>query len=224
MMDRKTFLMKMLGAGVSGCFCGTALAQTLGAQFESSLAQDNAESQEWISGLEKRMVKATETPPSRVAEKARVWLKDLMDNMDAMLDETTKINLMNACGRSCYVNAFGAASEREVPPQLAAAWMKYLKDAGFEIQDNGDVTVVHFGWKRDHQNPLTGLILSDGYCMCELAESIPKGLSPTFCNCSAGYIGEMFKRYLGRTVRVEVLETLISGGSECRFKVEIPRA
>jgi hypothetical protein len=222
-MDRKTFLKNMLGAGVSGCFCGVAWGQTLGAQFEGSLSQDNAENQDWISKMEKRMVKATETPPSRVADKARVWLKDLMDNMDTILDEKTKINLMNACGRSCYANAFGVASEKEVSPQLAEAWMKYLKDAGFEIQDNGSVTVVHFGWKRDHQNPLTGLILKDGYCMCELAESIPKNLSPTFCNCSAGYVGEMFKRYLGKTVKVDVLETLLSGGSECRFRIEIPR-
>ena len=213
----------MLEVGASGCFCGVALWQALGAQFESSLSPDQAESKDWISEMERRMVKATETPSSRVAEKARVWLKDLMDNMDAILDEKMKRNLMNACGRSCYVNAFGVASQTEVSPQLAEAWMKYLKDAGFEIQDHGSVTVVHFGWKRDHQNPLTGLMLSDGYCMCELAESIPKGLSPTFCNCSAGYIGEMFKRYLGKAVRVEVLETLISGGSECRFRIEIPR-
>jgi hypothetical protein len=222
-MDRKTFLKKMLGAGVSGCLCGVALGNALGAQFESSLSNDQAESKDWISKMEKRMVKATEAPPSRVADKARVWLKDLMDNMDALLDEKTKKNLMNACGRSCYVNAFGIASQREVSPQLAEAWMNYLKNAGFEIQDNGSVTIVYFGWKKDHQNPMTGLILSDGYCMCELVESIPKGLSPTYCNCSAGYIGEMFKRYLGKPVNVEIVETLVSGGKECRFKIEIPR-
>ena len=223
-MDRKEFLGRMLQAGASGCFCVAGLVQALTAQSGDPSHQAKSADQEWIDELEKRMVKATETPPSRVAEKARVWLKDLMDNMDTILEHGTKIELMNACGRSCYVNAFGVASEKAVSPQLAEAWMKYLRDAGFEIQENGSATVVYFGWKRDHQNPSTGLILKDGYCMCELAESIPKGLSPTFCNCSAGYIGEMFRRYLGKTVRVEIVETLITGGSECRFKVEIPNA
>jgi hypothetical protein len=222
-MDRKTFIKKAVGACVTGCLCGNALAKTLSDQFEKTGTQTAAGSPDWVSGLESRMVKSTATAPSRVAEKGQLWLKNLLDNMDSMLDEKTKIELMNACGRSCYNGAFGVASEKKVPPEYAEGFLNTLKNQGAEIQDTPNSTIVYYGWQGNHQNPMTGLVLKDGYCMCEFVESIPKGLSPTYCNCSAGYVGEMFKRYLGKPVKVTVISSLISGGSECRFKIEIPK-
>jgi hypothetical protein len=166
------------------------------------------------------MLEASRTPEADRFKKASSWIKDLMDNVDGILDDETKIKLMHACGKSCHIDAFGVAGDEKPTDEMAQRWMAYLKNTGCEIIEDRDVTIVHYSWGRDHQNPW-GLMIKDGYCLCPIVESIPKGLSPTFCNCSAGYVKEMFRRYIGKPIDVELVETLQTGGSDCRFKITI---
>ena len=56
-------------------------------------------------------------------------------------------------------------------------------------------------------------------CGCPIAEKSPEGLSGTFCQCSVGFVRAMFSGYLGKPVRVELLEALKHGGKTCRFKI-----
>ena len=96
-------------------------------------------------------------------------------------------------------------------------------EKGYGLTREGNIRWFHFSWGRDHQNPW-GLIIRDGFCMCPIVEKIVPGLSPTYCNCSAGYVGEMFRRGLGQPVKVSIVETLQMGGKDCIFRVEIPDA
>ena len=70
------------------------------------------------------------------------------------------------------------------------------------------------------QNP-RGLKVSDGYCLCPLIEDGPEIFSPTYCQCSVGYVEMIFKNITGRNTSVELLESLRTGGSSCRFKIEV---
>ena len=219
-MNRKDFLKKFLTTGASACCCAVALGTSLQALTMSSATENDPEAQNWITAMEKRMREASRTPDSDRFRKASIWIKDLINNMDSILDYDTKIKLMHSCGKSCYIDAFGVAAEGQPSPQLAERWMAYLKNAGFEIREEGNVTVVNYSWGRDHQNPW-GLMMKDGFCLCPIVESIPKGLSPTFCNCSAGYVKEMFQRYMGKPVDVELMGTLQTGADDCRFKITI---
>ncbi|MFH2001072.1 MAG: DUF6144 family protein [Planctomycetota bacterium] len=221
-MDRKTFLKILLKTGLSAGCCGAAMGWRLLAQGMDAGATPGQEEQDWIRDFEKRMVKATETPAWRRAQKSQLWIKNLMSNLDSMLDRETGVRLMHACGKSCFLDAFGVASVEKPLPEAAEHWMKYLKDSGFAIEEEGEITVVHYSWGRDHQNPW-GLMIQDGYCMCPVVESIPKGLSPTFCNCSAGYVREMFQRYLARPVKVDLVESLQMGADDCRFRIEFSK-
>jgi predicted hydrocarbon binding protein len=60
--------------------------------------------------------------------------------------------------------------------------------------------------------------------MCPVVESGPTELSRTYCQCSAGYVKEVFERMTGLPCRVEVLESLRTGGTRCRFKIDIAGA
>ncbi|HQT92614.1 MAG TPA: DUF6144 family protein, partial [Candidatus Kryptobacter bacterium] len=60
-----------------------------------------------------------------------------------------------------------------------------------------------------------------GYCLCPLVESGPEGLSGTYCDCSVGYVREMFRTYTGKAVSVELLESLKRGGRTCRFGITV---
>ena len=162
-MNRKQFIKKIFQAGM--CGCGAAMG------FGQSADQD------WIKDLEKRMIKGAETPSWAKVEKAEHWFKALMENMDALLDKETKIGLMQACGRACYIRAFGVAPEEKPSAEESERFLQSLKSRGYEvIQENGSTAVI-YNWGRDHQNPW-GLIMRDGYCMCPLVETGPPGLSP----------------------------------------------
>ncbi len=64
------------------------------------------------------------------------------------------------------------------------------------------------------------------YCHCPWAkESIRKGtlkVSPTFCQCSAGFTKRPFEIIFGQPLEVDVLESVLQGGDVCRFAVHLP--
>jgi hypothetical protein len=64
------------------------------------------------------------------------------------------------------------------------------------------------------------------YCHCpwvkEAFRESTKPLSHVFCNCSAGYYKAYWEIVLAQPVEVEVLESLLTGASVCRFAVRLP--
>ena len=64
------------------------------------------------------------------------------------------------------------------------------------------------------------------YCHCPLArESILSGpeISRNFCYCSAGYEKRPFDVAFGKSVKAEVLQSVLWGDPICRFSIEIPK-
>jgi hypothetical protein len=144
-------------------------------------------------------------PPSRCegqAEFGRRLLTRFMTDMDAQLDEPRRVALMEARGRSCA---------RLGPVRAAQAHKGDL-----------DAFIADFG---RHMGPdglrREGNVVKVKYphCYCPLASEIKEALSPTYCNCSVGWLKEMYETVTGKPVRVEVLETVKRGGQACRFDV-----
>lgn len=220
-MNRKQFIKKSLQAGL--CTCGGILGLGWNSkeEFKISRQQNSPQKAEGLrEDLERRMIKGSETPAWRRLEKAGLWIKDLMKHMDEQLDQETKIKLMQDCGRSCFIRAFGVAEESEPSLQERDRYLQLLESRGFEIHRVGGAIIFSFNWGQYHQNP-TGLMMSDGYCMCPQVETGPLDLSPSYCYCSTGYVMESFERTLGKHVKVELIDSLKMGGKDCIFKVEV---
>jgi len=218
-MNRKQFLKKALQSGLCGCAAALGIGPALEAGNKALLSEGQAGAVAGLShDLHRRMREGSRSPDWARIEKAESWIKFLMDNMDAILDEKTRIKLMNACGRSCYLNAFGVAGEKKPSPEAAERTLQALEKGGFRVERTGEEITVYYGW-AGKQNP-QGLSLKEGFCMCPLVENEIPGLSPTYCNCSAGYVAETLERATGKTVTsVEILESVKRGGKDCRFKV-----
>ena len=64
------------------------------------------------------------------------------------------------------------------------------------------------------------------YCHCPWAkESIRKErvtVSPTFCQCSAGFVKRPFEVIFGQTLQADVLESVLQGDEVCRFAIHLP--
>ncbi|MDH4209773.1 MAG: DUF6144 family protein, partial [Anaerolineae bacterium] len=133
------------------------------------------------------------------------WVKNLIDSIDAHLDEETKIRLMESCGRACA---------RGGPVHVAKAcqgnldnWLAILRKwhGGEEyVQRDGDI--VH-------------VICTE--CLCALVKDGPASLPDTYCYCSRGWMKEVFETVVGKPVDVDLIESVKRGGQMCQFTIQL---
>ncbi|MGD0803717.1 MAG: hypothetical protein ABSA11_06555 [Candidatus Bathyarchaeia archaeon] len=58
-------------------------------------------------------------------------------------------------------------------------------------------------------------------CFCGLVNSLPKDeiLSETYCGCSVGFVETWWSQVVGKPVKVQLLESAITGSDVCRFRI-----
>jgi predicted hydrocarbon binding protein len=133
------------------------------------------------------------------------WIGTVVDGLDDMVDEKTRITILENCGRTCISPSFvkkainlkeKSGSNKEFLDKLAKTW-SHLKLEGKNI------FVVY------------------NQCYCPLVKSYEEKLSKSFCNCSRGWVKELFESSLKKPVTV-ILEKSIKQGDEiCRFRVKL---
>ena len=158
----------------------------------------------------------TGTPLGDRMSFAMRWAKRMLDNMDRELDAPTRARLLQANGRTCFDGSEGKPPHCGIDAFIDATTKAFGGPGHSPVRREGDI--VFFDYVG---NPLTGLKVSDGWCLCPLVEKGPEGLSGTYCECSVGYVKAMFEHIGGKPVRVALLESLKRGGKACRFKVQL---
>jgi len=155
------------------------------------------------------------TPCAKRMEFSETWVKRFMDVLGQNLDQETFKKIMEANGRACFRGAHGEPKGNPAPDALEKFIERYNTYEANAVyrEDN----VIHYKYIGNPQ----GLKVSGGHCLCPLAETVPKGISGMYCQCSAGYVGEMFRGFLGKPVKVELVDSLLRGGKECRFKIYV---
>ena len=136
------------------------------------------------------------------------WIKNLLNNLEKM-DGKKVFKVLEDCGRDCcrssgyYKKAVESMSKAkdvdEFLDRLEKSW-SHLHRKG------GDIYVVY------------------EKCYCPLGRALMKeypGQLSAFCNCSRGWIREMFESALKKTVKVELQKSVIKGDNICRFKVTL---
>ena len=133
------------------------------------------------------------------------WLESLLVGLDGELDENARARILESCGRSCISRNFIKKAQRckhdaenveEFIIKLSRTW-KHLR------RENGDTYVVY------------------EKCYCPLVRTYSGKLSPTFCNCSRGWIKELFESALQKPVDVELQKSIKHGDNICKFKVHL---
>ncbi len=191
-MDRKYFLKSCGVFGIGSCFLPGMI---------DALAASTPEGPPVTSCEEKQ-------------EFAQKWVKRFFDTFDESLDQPKRKEIMERCGKACFQ---GSIQGRTITPADIDIFIGEINKYAGEVAAERDGNVVDFHYVG---NP-RGLKVTDGYCLCPLVESGPAGLSGTFCDCSVGYVKEMFKTYTGRSVTVDLLESLKRGDKGCRFRITL---
>lgn len=133
------------------------------------------------------------------------WIESLMANMDAEVDEETRVKILENCGRSCIPTSFlkKARSCQEKSEDLDDFLERLGKIWNHLKREGGDIYV-----KYDK-------------CYCPLVKTFPGELSYSWCNCSRGWLLELFESALGRPVGVELEKSIRQGDDICRFKIRL---
>jgi len=132
------------------------------------------------------------------------WISSLMKSMDEHLDDEEKIKLLEDCGRACAGRH--AKSEAAKHKGHLDKWLEALRKwVGAEnVRKEGDVIRVVYG-----------------KCFCPLVQDSPPLLSDTFCNCSRGWLKEVFETVVDNPVDVKLEDSIMRGGKHCRFFVRL---
>lgn len=133
------------------------------------------------------------------------WIESLMANMDAKVDEETRVKILENCGRSCIPTSFlkKARSCQEKSEDLDDFLERLGKIWNHLKREGGDIYVEY------------------DKCYCPLVKTFPGELSSSWCNCSRGWLLELFESALGRPVGVELEKSIRQGDDICRFKIRL---
>ena len=156
------------------------------------------------------------TDQRKVAE----WVKDAMKRLDALVDEKTAIQVMENCGYNC------AEVNKRVIERAKARRSKFKDSEGFlEAEQRKPMagTRISIEGETLYQIYMPQAFTRPMRCYCALLRGLPEGekISPTYCHCSKAFVKKFWETLLEKNVRVELMESVVSGGSECKFAIHI---
>lgn len=131
------------------------------------------------------------------------WVADLLDELDRTVDEETRVKILEGCGRKCIGE--GMLKKAEAIAEKSESAEEFLEGLGKVWK--------HLSVSED------GVFVVYDRCYCPLVRGYEGELSASFCNCSVGWIKELFERALKKPVRVEKQGTVKQGDKQCKFKI-----
>ncbi len=138
----------------------------------------------------------------------RNWLSDLLEVMDAVLDEPTRVKLMEGCGRGCFRRH---QFKQDIAVRAEGSLEKLIEAyrANFEAwQDTDGGVHIRYGET------------SPG-CYCPAAKGRPTKPGDLHCECTRATHQTVFEAALGRPVTVKILESVRRGGKTCHFLASV---
>jgi len=156
------------------------------------------------------------TDKRKIAE----WVKNAMEKLDALVDEKTRVQIMQNCGYSCAKknsNVIERAVARRkkyasIDEFLEAEQQKPMK--GTKLAREGNI-LYQFYTPQAFTRPMR--------CYCGLLRGLPneETVSKTYCNCSRGFVEKFWENVLGRPVKVDLMQSVVSGDKECKFAIHL---
>jgi hypothetical protein len=171
--------------------------------------------------ISKQVMEGSEKITEKTDKKVTaLWVKGAMERLDSLVDEKTRVQIMETCGANC------AAVNKRVIERGKAKREKF--------ETNDDFLVA----EAKKPNPGTrlekeGKILYQYYTpstfshpmrrYCGLLRQLPKetDISSTYCNCAKGFVKTYWETVLDQSVTVELLQSAVSGASECKFAIHL---
>ena len=143
-----------------------------------------------------------------VTELMQKWLTALLAGLDERVDEETRSRLLEACGKAC--------ARRHKSIEIAKSIRQESKNIDEFLEELNQQKNYWCGkWVREGD-----VIYSVCHeCGCPLVLAGLVELSPTFCDCSRGWVRAVFEAALGKPVEVELTQAIGRGDKVCKFVI-----
>jgi hypothetical protein len=153
-------------------------------------------------------------------EKIALWVKGAIDRLDAAVAQPQREQIMLACGYNCIsLNKrpleAARSRRRKFPDENSFLKAEIGKPpAGMRFELNGRELVQYYT-PRTYGRGMR--------CYCGLMHGLPEGVnaSATYCQCSRGFVEKYWEGILGRSVRVDLGPTAVTGADECKFTIHL---
>jgi predicted hydrocarbon binding protein len=132
--------------------------------------------------------------------------KRLMDNFEKQFPADIRTKVLENCGRGC-IGATIIEKARRVKKR-ARDLDEFV--SGLNQQHIG-------GGKLRHEHGK--IYVEYERCYCGMVSKTKEKFSSTYCNCSRGWLLELFERVFEKPVKVELLQSVIQGDSNCKFVI-----
>jgi predicted hydrocarbon binding protein len=149
-----------------------------------------------------------------------LWVKGAMERLDRLVDDETKKSIMQNCGYNCAKKNSKVIERavarrrkfRSIDEFLVAEQEKPMK--GTRLAREGNI-LCQFYTPQAFTMPMR--------CYCSLLRELPteETVSITYCNCSKGFVEKYWENVLGKPVRVDILQSAVSGAKECKFAIHL---
>jgi len=170
--------------------------------------------------IAKKVMDGSETITERTDKKKTAeWVKQAIDKLDALVSKDAKIRIMENCGYNCanvnkkVIQRAKARRKkfRRLDEFLAAEQKKPM--SGTRLVRVGN-TITQFYTPRAFTRPMR--------CYCSLFRGLPDNetVSITYCHCSKGFVKKFWEGVLEKPVKVDLIQSAISGASECKFIIK----
>ena len=149
-----------------------------------------------------------------------LWVRDAIRRLDSTVNENTRRQIMENCGRNCAsINkrVIESAKTRrkkfkDLDTFLETEQLKPMK--GTRLYREGTILYQYYTPQAFTQ-PMR--------CYCSLLRELPKetSVSKTYCHCSKAFVQNLWESVLEQPVKVELLQSVVSGDSECKFAIHL---
>lgn len=137
-----------------------------------------------------------------------VCVKEVMERFDSLVeDENKRYSVMETLGVECVKNFLKVAEEVKKNSKGVEEIVKNLNEklgaelfklVGKEIHSKLDKCFCHWGVKETKEP-----------------------ISVTYCHCSLGWMKTLFKTLLDKPVKVDLIQSVITGADSCRFIIHL---
>lgn len=145
-----------------------------------------------------------ESPSSEMSKRMQRWITTLIESLDEHVDERDCKEALEQCGRACI-------------PRSTVRKAKALYEESEGLED----FLERYAGVNEHLHvEENGVYMVYPRCYCSLVNKIPQGeLSATWCNCSRGWVKELFEVATGKPVDVVLEKSVVKGDDGCRLMV-----
>ena len=141
--------------------------------------------------------------------KKAAWAWQAMSRLEASLDEAGRTEVLEACGRQCIGASVLDKARRlrakspNLETFLSALNQNHLGGGSLAWRDG----MIEASYPR---------------CYCGMVSQTRTPFTATYCNCSRGWFLHLFEHTLGVPVQVTLIQSIIQGAPDCRFRIELP--